>query len=128
MKRFRNLVLLNINFIERGYLEKHINRMRNYYRTLRDTILTCIRKHPLYKNVKIMEENSGLHFLLHIKTDLTDSVLNKNILSKNINISCLSEYYYGNNDDSHTLVVNYSGLDINVAEEAIERLYSGIFM
>jgi GntR family transcriptional regulator/MocR family aminotransferase len=116
------------HFIERGYLEKHINRMRNYYRTLRDTILTCIRKHPLYKNVKIMEENSGLHFLLHIKTDLTDSVLKKNILSKNINISCLSEYYYGNNDDSHTLVVNYSGLDINVAEEAIERLYSGIFM
>ena len=30
-------------FIEQGYLEKHINRMRNYYRNIRNTILENIK-------------------------------------------------------------------------------------
>lgn len=49
-------------FIKDGYLEKHINRMRNYYRTLRDTILNAIKKHDDYDHVTIREENAGLLF------------------------------------------------------------------
>lgn len=137
-------------FIEKGYLEKHINRMRNYYRKLRDTILDCIKKHPLYSKVTIMEEHCGLHFLLKIDTSLPDSMLKDNLAKKGINISCLSEYYYsnGNNgrsdsrndvrndvrnndrnndrNDSHILVVNYSGIDMDIVEEAIELLFEGI--
>ena len=34
-------------FLGEGYFEKHINRMRNYYRSLRDALLTGIRESPM---------------------------------------------------------------------------------
>ena len=46
-------------FIQEGYLEKHINRMRKFYRNSRDRILGCIRSHRLYPQVTIKEENAG---------------------------------------------------------------------
>ena len=59
-------------FIQEGYLEKHINRMRKFYRNSRDRILGCIRSHRLYPQVTIKEENAGLHFLMEIDTSYTD--------------------------------------------------------
>ena len=50
------------NFISKGYYERHINRMRNYYRDYRNKIIRTIQNHPIYSKVSIEEENSGLHF------------------------------------------------------------------
>lgn len=54
------------NFISKGYYERHINRMRNYYRDYRNKIIRTIQNHPIYSKVSIEEENSGLHFILNI--------------------------------------------------------------
>ena len=51
------------NFISKGYYERHINRMRNYYRDYRNKIIRTIQNHPIYSKVSIEEENSGLHFI-----------------------------------------------------------------
>lgn len=111
-------------FIEKGYLEKHINRMRNYYRTLRDTILTRIKNQPGFSKTTILEEDAGLHFLLKVDTDMSDKELIEKAAQNRLHISCLSQYY---NDisykDSHVLIINYSGIDGNSIEEAIERLF-----
>lgn len=111
-------------FISDGHLEKHINRMRNYYRGQRDDILKAICAQPSFDKTVIREENSGLHFLLKVKTDLTDSKIIKKAQAKGINISCLSQYYHDKNHPrEHTLIINYSGLDKAVIPEAIKRLY-----
>jgi len=60
-------------FIDDGYFEKHISRMRNYYHTKRDTLLDIIKNSPLAPYVTIREENSGLHFLMKLNTTLSDS-------------------------------------------------------
>lgn len=115
-------------FIENGYLEKHINRMRNYYRIQRDTLLNCIRSQKYFHRVKIKEENAGLHFLLEIHTDDSDDTLLKKVASKGIHISCLSQYFF--NSDSakeHTLIINYSGIQPERIEEAVRRLFEGMF-
>ena len=115
-------------FIERGYLEKHINRMRNYYRLQRDTILNCIRKQRHYDKIKIKEENAGLHFLLEAETKYSDEELIQRIAEKSIHISCLSEYFYNKKKaKKHTLIINYSGIEPTKIEEAVERLFEGIF-
>lgn len=112
-------------FIENGYLEKHINRMRNYYRTLRDTILTCIKKQPSYPNITILEEDAGLHFLIKINTSMSDEELIRNAAKQGIHISCLSQYYTQNDvQNSHTLIINYSGIHAADVEEAIRRLFT----
>jgi GntR family transcriptional regulator/MocR family aminotransferase len=111
-------------FIEQGYLEKHINRMRNHYRNIRDDILENIKKALGKKKGKIMEEDAGLHFLLQISTDLTDKELISRAAKNGINISCLSQYYYDQaNAIKNTLIINYSGVNPDNIEEGIKRLF-----
>lgn len=115
-------------FIDRGYLEKHINRMRNYYRIQRDTLLNCIRQQSHYDKVKIKEENAGLHFLLEVDTKHSDEDLIKRIAEKGIHVSCLSQYFYDRKKaKKHTLIINYSGMEPEKIEDAVDRLFEGIF-
>lgn len=115
-------------FIEQGYLEKHINRMRNYYRVQRDTLLSCIRNQKHFSKVKIKEENAGLHFLLEINTPYSDEELIKRVAKQGIHISCLSQYFYDKKRaKEHTLIINYSGIQPERIEEAVTGLFRGVF-
>lgn len=111
-------------FIGRGFFEKHINRMRNYYRSQRDSVMKSILSQPNYGDTEIKEENAGLHFLLQVKTDLSDKELKEKAAEKGIRISCLSEYCHNKeNAKEHTIVINYSGLPKEKTDEAISRLF-----
>lgn len=116
-------------FIEEGYFEKHINRMRTYYKNVRNNILDSIKNQVVKSKVseskiKIMEENAGLHFLLKVETDLTDEELVQLASDKGINISCLSQYYYDKSiAKEHTLVINYSGVNVDKIEEGVKILF-----
>ena len=115
------------SFIQRGYFEKHINRMRNFYRSQRDCLMETIKNHNLYEKVTITEENSGLHFLLTADTDLNDSELIRKAGEKGINVSCLSQYCFDNrNRKEHTLIINYSGIEREKMKEAVERLFEAV--
>lgn len=110
-------------FISGGYFEKHINRMRNYYRNQRDMLLESIRKSSLEGKIQIKEENAGLHFLMEISTTLSDEALEKAAEQQGIGISCLSKYYFHPEDaKQHVLVLNYSGVDKDKMDEAMKRL------
>lgn len=112
-------------FIREGYFEKHINRMRNHYRSLRDAIQKEIEESPLGKHVQIREQESGLHFLLVVDTPFSDSELVVRAAENNLRISCLSEYYKNPADcQKNAIVVNYSGIrmqDIPNAVKCLER-------
>ena len=111
-------------FISQGYFEKHINRMRSYYRTQRDSVMSEIKTHPLYHKVKIKEEDSGLHFLMQADTALSDEELTANAKKKGVNLSCLSQYYHEpSTAPQHTLIINYSGLPKDGIDKAIESLF-----
>ena len=98
-------------FLQDGYFEKHINRMRTYYKNLRDQLLTAIKASPLASRVTIMEENSGLHFLMRVDTALTDEKIMQKAAQKGIRISCLSQYDMDHTPaHDHILIMNYSGI------------------
>ncbi|NLP35700.1 MAG: PLP-dependent aminotransferase family protein [Clostridiales bacterium] len=111
-------------FIEQGYLEKHINRMRNYYRNIRDIILKNINNRAGEKKIHIMEEDAGLHFLMQVSTSLKDKELIDRAAQNGVNISCLSQYYYDqSNAIDNTFIINYSGVHEEKIEEAVDRLF-----
>ena len=115
------------SFIQQGYFEKHINRMRNYYRTQRDSVMSAIKNHPLYSKVNIKEEDSGLHFLMQAKTPLSDGELIEKAQTQGVNISCLSQYYHESGTaPQHTLIINYSGLGKDNVDVAVEKLFECI--
>lgn len=110
-------------FISEGYFEKHINRMRNFYRNKRDFITKCINKHVRGSLVKIKEEDAGLHFLLEVNTEMSDDELIEKAKDNGIRISCLSKYYQNKeNIKEHVVIINYSGINMNSIEEAVLRL------
>ena len=108
-------------FIDEGYFEKHINRMRLYYRRKRLTVLNILHKNLSYNECSILESDSGLHLILKLKTSVTDNELKKSLLEKGININMLSEYYDSEKENlQHMYILNYSNINLEKFEEAVK--------
>ena len=113
-------------FIREGYFEKHLNRMRNHYRTQKARILQQLRSSSIAPSLAIHRENEGLHFLLEVHGALEDSTLIRCARARGLRISCLSQYYREGTAPGHTIVVNYAGLPSVRTEEAAQRLIESI--
>lgn len=123
-------------FINGGWFEKHINRMRNYYRNVRNELLKEIKQSELAKITCISEEEAGLHFLLKIQTDISDEEFIHICKKNKINVSCLSQYYIednyktdikpdlcNNEDKHHIIIMNYSGIKLENVRKTVELIW-----
>lgn len=117
-------------FINKGYFEKHINRMQKYYLNKRDRLLNIIERSPLSSHVEISEKDSGLHFLMKIKTTLPDSEVVLKLQQNGIKVTALSQYYKEtSNDSEHVFIINYSFVNEENLEMAVKTIYqSGILL
>lgn len=107
-------------FIGEGYFEKHINRMRNYYREKRDVLLRRIAASGLADCCSISEEDAGLHFLMKIDTDLSDGELSAAFEEGGIKVSPMAQYYADVSErKKHIFVMNYSSLEMENIEKVI---------
>ena len=108
-------------FIGDGYFEKHINRMRKYYKNCRNRLVERLEKWEHASKLTILEKDAGLHFLLKVDTDLTDEELTDWCAQRGVKVRCLSHYYHGKipSQDRKCLVVNYSGL----TEQDLDRIF-----
>ena len=109
-------------FLSRGHFEKHINRMRKYYRTRRNALLKTLSDCSFADRLQILEQDAGLHFLVRVDTALSDAALTALCAQAGIRIHALSEYYHDSREDRRTLVVNYAGLTQEELEEKLSRL------
>lgn len=55
-------------FIESGDYERHVNRLRTHYRTVRDELIAALQKSAFAERIRIEEQDAGIHFLLGIDT------------------------------------------------------------
>ena len=110
-------------FLEQGYFERHLGRMRNRYRQKRDQVITAFLQGPLAGRVKITGQDAGLHFLAELQTSLPDDVLQHRAAEKGLRLAMLSDYYHDKKGArQNTLVVNYSGLNLQHLPRALEYL------
>ena len=115
-------------FIEGGYFERHINRMRTYYRNKRDNLLQYLDQCPASKALQVEGENSGLHFLLHLATSAGDSQLRQAAAAQGLQIKFLTDYYHNKlSDNSHTLLMNYTGIEDERLYPALDKLFEALF-
>ena len=107
-------------FLNRGHFEKHINRMRKFYRSRRNQVMEAIFQCPHREKLTIREEDAGLHFLLRVDTALSDRELTAHWAEFGIRVRALSDYYHNQvpEDERHNLVVHYAGL----REEELDRV------
>ncbi len=110
-------------FLSRGHFEKHINRMRKFYRNRRNRVVSLLEEGPFSDRITILEQDAGLHFLVRVDTELSDAALTKRLAEAGIRIKPISSYYHlPAGEDRHLFVVNYSVLDENALEEALNAL------
>ena len=111
-------------FIERGHFEKHINRMRKFYKTRRNRVLEALHSAPFAGRLTVLEEDAGLHFLLKVASPMTDRELVSRCESLGFRVQALSEFYHSQVPEwaKRQLVVNYSGLSDSDLEELEEKL------
>ena len=79
-------------FIRRGHFEKHINRMRNYYRQKRDRLLDALRKSRLGSCLSVRGADAGLHFLITVNAGCSEEELTQRAREKGIRIYGLTHY------------------------------------
>ena len=97
-------------FLEEGYFESHVNRMRVFYRNRRDEVLAAIGQSPLSGRCRVLGEEAGLHFLLELETEREDSWLSREMEARGVRLSFLTDYQQRPEAAPlHTLVVNYPG-------------------
>ena len=110
-------------FLEEGHFERHLNRMRVFYRNRRDQVIAAIGRSPLAGRCRVMGEEAGLHFLLQLDTSLEDARLEAAAREKGIRLSFLTQYErVPGRAGAHTLVVSYPGLDGERLEAGLETL------
>ena len=109
-------------FLSRGHFEKHINRMRKFYKNRRNAVVSLLKNCAFSHRLTILEQDAGLHFLLKIDTAYTDRELTERLANAGIRIRALSDYYHDQQQDLHCLVVNYSGLKPETLSVALKQL------
>ena len=98
--------------------------MRKYYHAKRDTLLSLIKNSPLSSYAEIAEEDAGLHFLLKLKTTLSDHAFCLKAEQKGVKLKPLSDYYMDEKEQTeHIFVINYSSVETEVMKEAIQKIY-----
>ena len=96
-------------FISNGYFEKHINRMRLFYKRQRESLIEAIENSTISNSCTVIDNDAGLHFLVKIDTKLDSKDLQQILLKEGIKISALADYYFIDKPKEKNLyIINYS--------------------
>ncbi|MBU5451849.1 PLP-dependent aminotransferase family protein [Pseudoflavonifractor sp. MSJ-30] len=110
-------------FLDRGYFEKHINRMRKFYRARRNRVIAMLAGCPAAGKFTILEQDAGLHFLLKVETALDDNALTALFAQSGLRVQPLGSFYTSPREDCRgMLVINYSAVDEKALEEGLGKL------
>jgi len=110
-------------FISLGYFERHINRLKKYYREKRDNVIEKFHSSSLMKIASIEEADAGTHFLLRVNTRLNDDQIRQAAAERDIHFAMLSDYEHRFSiKNTCTIVINYAGINLEDLSQAIDIL------
>ena len=83
-------------------------------------ILNTIKKIFDETEYRVIENDSGLHFLLELNIQVDDSEFCRRLLERNVRINAISGYYMDENKkNTHQFIINYSNFQIEKLSEAL---------
>jgi len=98
-------------FLDEGYFEKHISRMKRHYRLLRDRFLSLLRQSEQACRMTVQGDEAGLHFLLQLQTDLPDRQIEEILAAAGIRAASLSKFTIAAAAEPGQVVMHYSDLE-----------------
>ncbi len=111
------------SFISQGFFEKHINRMRLHYGRKRARVIEIIKKHFTEDECRIIENDSGLHFILEFNMSMSDIAFKELLKSNNILISSVTDFKMNEEiSDTHQFILNYSNIDLDRLDSVMKTI------
>ena len=114
--------------LESGAYERHLSRYRKQQREVRDALIDAL-KAQMGAAARILEADSGLHFVLEIDSSRTEDDIARRALDEGVRLAPLGSYVQQEKAGSSQLqpprfVVQYAGLSLDKAQEAA-RIVAG---
>ena len=111
-------------FLDEGYFEKHINRMRRHYRSIRAEFLGLLRQSTCADRITVQGHEAGLHMLLQLKTDLQDEEIERRLTELGVRAAALKRYETGPAAEAvqGRVVIHYSDLEVSQLQPLVQAL------
>lgn len=109
-------------FIEDGYYERHLNKMRALYKSRHDTLLAALREWGA--DFTVSGENAGVHLLLHFCDGRSEEELIGLAARKGVKVYGLSEYYVEGSREREEAVIllGYANMNEDKIKDAVNLL------
>lgn len=111
-------------FIKDGHFERHLNRMRNIYKSRKEKLVDELKKLPISDKIEIIGENAGLHLLLKVSGSLNEDDLLKRAKKHGIKLYGLSSYFIKEDENmpQNMVILGYSNFNELEIESAVKLL------
>ena len=110
-------------FLEKGYFERHLNRIRKQYRQAGERLISLLQESEQIPIRSIRGGDSGTHVTVRVDTDMPDSELQRRSAEMGIHLNCLSDFCTRPDPRyDHVMVLNFSDMSEETQREAIRRL------
>ncbi|MGD9910370.1 MAG: PLP-dependent aminotransferase family protein [Candidatus Izemoplasmatales bacterium] len=84
-------------FMKDGHFERHLNRMKQLYKSKRDDFIEILERSPiLHDRIQIEGESAGLHFIVRFDKELSEELMTLEAKKKSLRLYPLSEYCFEN--------------------------------
>ncbi|MDU7336899.1 MAG: PLP-dependent aminotransferase family protein [Clostridium sp.] len=109
-------------FMDEGYFERHLNRMRNLYKQKREAIVATI--HEKLPQAEIRGDSAGLHFLLRVNNGWEEADLIKAALKQGVRVFGVTQYYFAlpQQYQDSLLLLGFASLKTEEMEIAVNLL------
>jgi GntR family transcriptional regulator/MocR family aminotransferase len=116
-------------FMEEGYFERHLSRIRKVCRERRDILISAL-EHGLFSgSSRILWRDAGLHFLLEYDGGRSEPEAVAAARANGVLVNGIS-VYYGCPDgkrQKNALVISYSGVPTKKIAEGVRRLEQAVY-
>jgi GntR family transcriptional regulator/MocR family aminotransferase len=110
-----------VYFIEKGYLQRHIYKMKRLYLRKRKTLIDSLRIH-FGDRIKIMGDSSGQHLTVAFRSLIFDREVLREIKKNKVRIILADAMSFKRGKHLDKLVLGYGNLSFSEIEEGIRRL------
>lgn len=109
-------------FMEQGYWDKHIRRMRIIYKRKHDLLINSLNE-ELGDKVEVIGKEAGLHILLKVKNGMNEKELIQTALNAQIGVSPTSIYWMDKSRErSDIIFIGFGGIALEEIKESVSVL------
>lgn len=109
-------------FMEQGFWNRHIKKVRNIYKKKHDLLITSIND-ILGDKVEIIGKDAGLHILLRVNNGMKEVELINAAYLVQVCVSPVSPYWFNKrNADASVVFIGFAGIKLEAIPQGIAQL------